>query len=284
MKEYLMERGIVALPGIITPLSNGFRIDRGLSEEEIRYYLLYWDKVVIPTTNIVHQSIPEEDLLLETCVIERPKVIYTGEFHGNYENSFLLPAVEVAKKLIDEDKQREWVIHQFGNKIILPQEQSITNNSLKLEIMNVLPVPNKDVNIHDVLEFKLRRKDELKKLFETIDEIYISILNSPDKPFQEKKELLKLQEDIENLQKTYNEKWKISSKFNFAVELEWKHLPLMSGIIFDIYSGTTVPTGTIMGALSELISIKPSTTLSLESNQQQKYAYLSSAYQETIIQ
>lgn len=278
-----MERGILALPGIITPLSNGFRIERGLSAEEIRYYLLYWDKIIIPTSNLVHHSILEEDLLLETCVIERPKIHFSGTFQMNYENSFLLPVVEVAKRLIGEDKQREWVIHQFGNKIILPQEQSVTNNSLKLEIMNALPVPNKDVNIHDVLEFKFRRKDELKKLFETIDEIYISILNSPDKPFQEKKELLKLQEDIENLQKTYNEKWKISSKFNFAVELEWKHLPLMGGIIFDICNGATVPTGTIIGALSEFISVKPSTTLSLESNPKSKYGYLSSAYKETII-
>ncbi len=59
-----MDRGVIASPGIITPLSQGFRMERSISPEELRYYVMYWDKVVIPRNNLVYIGVPEEEDLI----------------------------------------------------------------------------------------------------------------------------------------------------------------------------------------------------------------------------
>jgi hypothetical protein len=53
-----MTRRIIAAPAIISIHGNGFTIERGLSPQEIRYYALYWDRVVIPGNNIVYVGLP----------------------------------------------------------------------------------------------------------------------------------------------------------------------------------------------------------------------------------
>ena len=67
-----MKRGVIAAPGIIRRLPTGFSIERSISPEEMRFYLLYWDHVVIPANNLVYISVPEEEELLACGAIERP--------------------------------------------------------------------------------------------------------------------------------------------------------------------------------------------------------------------
>ncbi len=47
-----MKRGIVTAPGILNQINNGFKMERGLSLNELKYYTLYFDELVIPDNNI----------------------------------------------------------------------------------------------------------------------------------------------------------------------------------------------------------------------------------------
>ena len=69
-----MDRGVIAAPGIIRPLERGFVMERSISKEELRYYILYWDKVVIPGNNMVYIAVPEEAELIAAQAIVRPRV------------------------------------------------------------------------------------------------------------------------------------------------------------------------------------------------------------------
>ena len=60
-----MRRGIIAPPGKIQIRQEGFQMNGSLTPEEIRYYLMYWDKVVIPDNNLIHIGFPEEEELIE---------------------------------------------------------------------------------------------------------------------------------------------------------------------------------------------------------------------------
>ena len=62
----LMEKGIIAAPARVSGNGAQFRSEGRLTPEELRYFLMYWDKVVIPTTNLVHLAVPEEEELLTT--------------------------------------------------------------------------------------------------------------------------------------------------------------------------------------------------------------------------
>jgi len=62
-------RGVIAAPGTAQVLADRTIIGGQISPEQIRYYALYWDKIIIPTSNIVRQAVPDEDLLIESGVI-----------------------------------------------------------------------------------------------------------------------------------------------------------------------------------------------------------------------
>ena len=104
-----MSRGVIAAPAIINIHGDGFTMERGLSPQELRYYLLYWDKVVIPGTNLVYVRLPEEDILIESGVIERPRVGFKGSISGaDLGHSFAVAQSLVAKKLMEEDRSIDW--------------------------------------------------------------------------------------------------------------------------------------------------------------------------------
>ena len=58
-------------------------MERSLSAEELRYYILYWDEVVIPGNNLVYIGVPEEEELISCGAISRPRVAFQGAFQGD---------------------------------------------------------------------------------------------------------------------------------------------------------------------------------------------------------
>ena len=71
-----MEKGIIALPLTVTdnPLG-GVNLKVGFSSEALNQYLLYWDKVVLPTNNLIHVRVsPFEDELIKQKIIFRPRL------------------------------------------------------------------------------------------------------------------------------------------------------------------------------------------------------------------
>jgi hypothetical protein len=168
-----MKRGVIASPAIIEIQGNGFTVKRNISPQELRYYLLYWDQVVIPGTNLIYIAIPEEEVLVETGIITRPRVRFSGSFDGSdIANSFAWSQSVVAQQLIAEDKTTDWVIHQIGNNIVLPSDYKQDSQTIRVDLINALPVPTASVAIPDIIEFKERRSDELTALHHCLDEIY----------------------------------------------------------------------------------------------------------------
>ncbi|QDE47364.1 hypothetical protein EIN43_08810 [Enterobacter hormaechei] len=56
----------------------GFTTGRGISTEELNYLMLYWDKLVSPTNNIIHISLANEEELENCGVLYRPKFTQQG--------------------------------------------------------------------------------------------------------------------------------------------------------------------------------------------------------------
>jgi hypothetical protein len=284
-------RGIIATAAQINIQPDGFSVDTrngGLSENDIKYFLLYWDKVIIPANNFVYAEIPFEKDLVESNIIERPIVSFHGSFNGSEIGKAMLDG---ESKIVEErikDKKVDWTIHQFNNQLILPDNKIIKKKIFKFELINILPVPNDNVPIYDIIDFKKRRKDEFLALHDTLDELYFEILKSPDSDLKQLKTIKNLQKIISDIEKVQKEKFKLFTKYDLTAEINMNGKDILNGIaagsIIDLSMGIKIPFATILGAIAPIfrISIKSSNTFSSLENKL-NLAYLSKANKEKII-
>ena len=284
-------RGVIATAAQIDIHSNGFSIDSrngGLSPNDIKYFLLYWDKIIIPANNFVYVEIPYEKDLIKCNLIERPIVRLQGSFNGSEIGKAMLYG---ESKIVEErinDKNIDWTIHQFNNQLILPEDKTIKKKIFKFELMNMLPVPNDNVHIFDIIDFKERRKDEFLALHNTLDELYFEILKSPDSDLKHLKTIKTLQKTINSIEKVQKEKFKLFTKYDLTAEINISGKDILEGITFgsiiDSHIGIHIPLATIIGAVAPMfkISIKKSITFSPLDNKL-NLAYLSRAHKEKII-
>jgi len=284
-----MDRGVIAAPGIIKPFQNGFIMERSISKEELRYYLLYWNKVVIPGNNLVYIGVPEEDILIACESISRPMIKFQGSFKGDQVTAALLACQGIVAEKLVQDKTVDWVLHQIGESLILPAEFSSQQDAIRVALINALPVPDGEIPVHEILDFKQRRKDELIELHESIDELYFEILNSPDQDLSTKKSVFKFQSAIQNLDKASNEKFKKTRKYNLSVELNVNGKDIMAGAsagaLFGFFSNViSIPLASLLGAAIPLINIQFKSSYTFKpAKDNTKLSYISYASKENIV-
>ena len=279
-------RGIIATAAQVNIHAEGFSFDTrngGLSESDIKYFLLYWDKIIIPANNFIYAEIPYEKDLIETNIVERPIAAFSGSFSSSELGKMML---QTQSKIVEE--KIDWTIHQFGNQLILPDNKIIKKKIFKFELMNILPVPNDNVPIHDIIEFKQRRKDEFIALHNTLDELYFEILKSPDSDLKQLKTLKMLQKTINDIEKIQKEKFKLFTKYDLTAEMNINGKDILQGFAtgsaIDWATGTQIPFGTILGTIAPIfkLSVKASNTPSSIENKL-NLAYLSRANKEKIV-
>lgn len=287
-----MYRGVIASPALfeVDTDKDMFSLKRGLTPEEIRYYALYWDKVTIPTNNIMNVRVSEEAVLLETGVITRPIVTIVGQFGAaGIGDSLAIAQAETAKNLIGSASDTDWVLHQVGPSFSLPEKFQTQQRSLRFDLYNALPVPSSDVHIEEVLEFKLRRKDQLNILHNSLDELYIQILNSGDPELVSLKEVANLKTAIEELNQVTNERWKQTRKYDFSAQLNLDGgklaTSIASGALYDAYlNPTDYPIGALAGGLLSLFRLQAKVSSTFEpAKNQTSLGYLSQACKDKII-
>jgi len=285
-----MKRGIIALPAKIAMEPNGFSITVMNSQQDIRYYALYWDKVVFPDNNLVHVDLPDEDVLIQSGVIERPKVHFSGQFKGNEVGRAILAAqAQVAEKLVTENKEIDWTIHQIGEEVHLLRKHLKKRHVLRCDLIGALPVPGADVHIADVLDFKQRRSSELAALHAHLEELYVDIARSPDSEIATRVALRNLGDSIENLNRVSGERWGKTSKYDVGAELNLDGGRLVqaaaAGAALDFFSsGYSLPLATVVAAAASVIRVKAGYSASFSAAANKKHlAYLAKASQEGIL-
>tara|TARA_R110000772_G_scaffold238722_1_gene350708 strand:- start:1988 stop:2833 length:846 start_codon:yes stop_codon:yes gene_type:complete len=281
-----MRRGIIAPPGNIVLQQEGFLMKETLTAEEIRYYLMYWDKIIIPTNNLIHIGFAEEEELVECGAIWRPRVQLVGSFSG--AQAMLDSHAKIAEMMM-KDKSTDWVIHQIGQEISVPKNFSQDRNVLRVDISNALPSPHGKVAIIDILDFKERRKTELEALHETLDEIYLEILTSPDSDLAAKKCISRFECSLNDLGRVSKEKFRIIQKYDLTAELNMNGKDMFnaaaSGAVIDFFtSGFSMPIATALGAIGSVVRVNVKATRSLNAAKDRtKLAYLSSAHKEALL-
>ena len=288
-----MERGIVTPAMEITSQGTSLSIKGVIPPEKLRYYILYWDKVVVTDSNIFGTSLSGE---LET--LEKAKIVTKAtasmNLSGRFDGSDLAKLhfhglAQIATTLINQNPE-QWAIHQSGDHLIIPNDMASDLVTADLELAQCLPVPKPDIPLDKVLDFKMRHADELVALRMTLDELYLEITKSSDIPRSKIVQIQRLEQAIKDLDQVAKQSWGERLLASRKVSLDINYGSLTQGVVAAGLVGATFSNpliGLIAGAAQTIASsmkFEVSVTPQLGSTRgkQVDLSYLSSIKNEDI--
>jgi len=277
-----MGRGVVALPFEVQQCEDGFIIGEALSVLQLNYFALYWDKIAVPKNRFIGHGLFDGKEFIECGLLTRPVIEWRSFGAEEFPRLHLQSQVQVTDHLRDSDKTTAWSIHQTGDNSLLLADASVSKETVRLELENLLPVPSAAVPLHEILEFKHRRKDELQALHAYCDELYFEIINSGDPTLQAAKTFTKLKQAISDLEKLNAEGWRSPIKFDLDISPEFDLSNIRAGIatILGAFSSPhileTVSAGAVIAVLEGFVKIKPRLQ-SMRNGANTNLAYISKA-------
>lgn len=228
-----MKRGIVSLPSEVNSTDDnvGFKIGNIISTIDLNYFALYWDELIIPSNALLHIGIEGEDQFIQSGFLSRP---YFQLKPGNYKNPDVASMYsDDQTKLLDikrhEEPSSDWRLNIIGDSFRVSEESSELKQSFRIELASVLPVPGPHIHIQDILDFKLKRMDEIQSFNNYLDELYMEVASSGDFNLSRAKAFEKLKGSISDIEKLNAEGWRSPIKFDTSALFEANNRDLMSG-------------------------------------------------------
>ncbi len=236
-------RGLILTCPIDPTSETGFTIrSASLDPHELRYALLFWDRLVWPKNKVIHiGSDPSVEFLEQAKVLTRPQYNVSGTISGPAP---LIISQAQAFRDLDADPKGIWDICQNSRILIGATAADIVpDGGIGLELIEAIPVPNKDVPLNEVLEFKHRRRDELQALREELDNFARCVNDASDIEGE-------LRAKLDQVDKACSDALRIAGEWQFPVRLsntklslDLKPFEVLAGALAAI-SGVTFLSGT----------------------------------------
>ncbi|WP_372438134.1 DUF6236 family protein [Pseudomonas chlororaphis subsp. aureofaciens] len=166
-----------------------------LNPQELRTSLLYWDRLSMPTSNMIHIT-PEQDaqFLIDSGVLYAPKFNLIGDFGLALAKLPGLALMEYEKSHLGM-----WSLGGGENSILVKSGFSISNAGTSLQLYNAMPAPGPDVPLAEILLFKQKRRDELQSFRFYIESLTREIESSTDSEEELNKKLSELDKACSDL-------------------------------------------------------------------------------------
>lgn len=152
-----------------------------------------------------------------------------------------------------------WDKNLTSNVLGLRQESFFsTKNELErgpiidLQLYQAIPIPVKDVPIEDILNFKMKRRDEILRYRHAIDIFYQKIIDSKDIPRAKTSAIEEIELSLLDITKVMNEsRWKIMwSNTDISIDLTVKP----SEITKNVKNGAAL--GAVLGGVGGIIGLR----------------------------
>ena len=220
------ERGlVVSAPITISPEGTALKSTR-LDSQELRFSLLFWDRLDFPTNNLIHlTSGPDESFLEQEGVLSRTDVQVAGS--GDITGGFLKAHLAAYREL-DRSQPGQWSLARGERSISFPSNEMVPDRGALFSLFEVIPVPDREVPLADILEFRSRRRSELLALRHHLERIYQAIEGAPDRPLAQATELAELDRAVSDHIRAISETKFPIRLSSFQAKLDWK--TVVSGI------------------------------------------------------
>ena len=252
----MSSRGIVVTPKFtVSGTSLHFPGLVGIAPDDLRFYLLYWDKIDYPNNNLIHiASSPNDQFLIDAGVMTRTNIAVNAS--GGMETLYVSAQLDALRQLNTRDPG-QWSLAQTSNAFYLPESESTETRSIEIELFSVLPVPTENVALEDILRFKEKRHDELVRLRIAMDKLYLDVDRSNDIPRAKNAAIIELEETLKALNRVANESWTTRLLPNLRVEFSLSELAgsAAAGELVGQRFGITPGVGAAIGAVSAAVKL-----------------------------
>lgn len=239
------ERGLV-VSGPVKVAGDAVSLQVGpnmLDPQELRFSLLFWDRLDYPENRILHMPLgPDEEYLASAAILQRTGVQLVGSFSGT---DVILHSHIGTFRALENREPGRWSMARGERSISFPPEEALKDKGLLFALHQCIPVPDKEVPLAEILEFRVQRAAELAAVRSHLEEVFQGILAAPDRPVAEVTR-------IEALERAIADHIKVSLETGFALRLG----DLKAGItLFDVNSAMVAGTAAFAVGLPLLESM-----------------------------
>ena len=271
-------KGIVVSPKITIDQKGGIFGNSFVDPVELRRAVLFWDRINKPSNNIIHFGLSGDEQFLNQCGVLKEKKIRADNISGRGGLIYARLHLEAFAQL-EASEPGLWCMSEGESSFNL-QAQGIykQRRGALVELHRAIPLPKEDVPLADLLEFKERRRDEIKSLTLELDGLFSRISNGEDFDFELQRSISEIDQkctDIIAVGRESNIRFSLSD-FTFGVSLEFNSSNLLrdtaiGGLIGNTFGLPIV--GGVIGAAASTISFKTGIGGKLErSNRNEKLA------------
>ncbi|WP_158301155.1 DUF6236 family protein [Janthinobacterium sp. BJB426] len=204
-------RGLVISPPLEIEGSRLLVKSAALDPQELRFALLFWDKLVWPSSRAIHIGSGPNELFLESAgILSRPDYTFNGDGAQGV-------ALGYFAAFQDREKAEPgvWAMSQGERSLNLIGQYQEKEKGALLELHRAIPLPSIDVPLQEILEFKEKRKDELWLLRNRLDSLLSDLDVADDRELAFAKQIKEIDEACANL---------------IAVGRDWKFPVLLSNL------------------------------------------------------
>lgn len=173
-------RGLVVSSPIEVSGTRLLMKSNALDPQELRFSLLFWERLDFPQNNMIHiASALDEQFLEGAGILTRTRV----QFSGSGQMAEIYRQLHIAAfKFLDNREPGVWSLATGERSIsFLDSELEIGRGAL-VQLHRAIPVPDQTVALQDILEFRKNRRPELLALREHLEQVYHRVQNAGDGP------------------------------------------------------------------------------------------------------
>jgi hypothetical protein len=176
-------RGIMVVPDFIEPRRNGeLESHKYLSAEQLRFSLLFWDRIAWPSVRFFDgDNNVETDFLMKAGVLLRPEAQLTPS-SMSVGRSLANAYFEVYQQLEEKEPGRWSLAAETDADIrVFLGDMVVPDRGVNVSLHRAIPVPTGDAPLEDILEFKLKRDPELLALRSEMDAAQRLVTSATDR-------------------------------------------------------------------------------------------------------
>jgi Family of unknown function (DUF6236) len=250
----------------------GLRAGGELDQQELRFSLLFWDKLHAPRNNFILLRDQTLDFLESAGILQQP--ITRINLSGIINPSELVLSTHLdAYRALDQAEPGVWSLGAGRNSVSFPEPDLEAGRGILVRLYEAIPVPDKEVPLQDILEFKEKRQDELLALRYHLDSIYQRIVTAGDGE-------LALQSEIDALEKAIVDYLKVAKGTSFPfINMSFEaslNVPaaVWAGLAAFTAGFDTIPA--LLAGAAAGIGFGPSVSLKDHKTNQTPFRYISS--------
>ncbi|ENF7210793.1 DUF6236 family protein [Klebsiella pneumoniae] len=218
-----MENHVLMFPDMfINADNNSIHIaESNLNYRKLLINALYWDKIITTNNNLINISNDETPGIPE---LKREGLFTEVMLRINGSGDFATLLYDANMKFMIDSLARKDInfIASEADKVLIKNSNEVApDNGELFTLINAIPEPDESVNIHDILEFRLKRKWELENLMNKINELNTRVLNSQNRDLELKVAINEIDKACADVIRLYGEsriKFNLSEvKFNFNI-------------------------------------------------------------------